>query len=156
MTNEEKIGDLMNKFNNLEIFVNHTIGLYFSPAKHETEFYNILLNGTVVGFGQKMKILANMENIENKLLSMLTDLMSIRNAVAHNNPYMKSLDSERNFDAPIFQPVPKKYFIKHINVMNSSGKIKTKDFEEEYDKFNNLLDEVIPTLQKFNLALATN
>jgi len=138
----------------LEILINHSIGLYFSPTKHETEFYKILLNGTVVGFGQKMKILANMEGFENKLLSMLTDLMSIRNAVAHNNPYIKGHDNERNYDAPLFEPVPKKYFLKHLDVMNSSGKIKTKEFEEEYEKFNNLLEQVIPTLQKFNLVLA--
>lgn len=149
MTNEEKIGDLINKYNNLELLINHIITNYFSPAKNEKDFHEILLNGTVIGMGQKIKILANMEGFnKNKSIHNLGDILRIRNAVVHNNPYV-IIDPNMNPS----EQISYKHTMRKLDVMNSSGKIKTKDFDDEYVRFNELLDSVVPNIQKYNLSI---
>ncbi|WP_029038033.1 hypothetical protein [Salinimicrobium xinjiangense] len=149
MTDEEKIGDLINKYNNLELLINHVISNYFSPNKNEKDFHEILLNGTVIGMGQKIKILANMTGFDNnKSIHNLGEILRIRNAVVHNNPYV-IIDPNMNPD----EHISYKHMQRKLDVMNSSGKIKTKDFDEEYLRFNELLDSVVPNIQKFNLSI---
>ena len=71
LTNEERIGDLVSKYNDLELLINHVITQYFSPSKNENDFHKILLNGTIIGMGQKIKILANMEDFDNEYITLL-------------------------------------------------------------------------------------
>jgi hypothetical protein len=81
---------------------------------------------------------------------LLTELSSIRNAVAHNNPYLQ-VDPKMNLS----EQISYKHILHKIDVMNSSGKIKTKDFDEEYNRFNKLLDKVVPAIQRYILHLHT-
>lgn len=150
LTNEEKIGDLVNRYNDLELLINHVIAQYFSPSKNERDFHKILLNGTVIGMGQKIKILANLEDFDSdKSIYSLGEILRIRNAVVHNNPYVY-IDPKRNIDKEGFNYK----IVRHIDVMNSSGQIKTKDFDAEYTRFMELIDFVVPYIQNYNLSKA--
>ncbi len=150
LNNEEKIGNLVNKYNDLELLINHVISQYFSPSKNERDFHKILLNGTVIGMGQKIKILANMENFDSdKSIHSLGEISRIRNAVVHNNPYVY-IDPKKNIDKEGFNHK----IVRQIDVMNSSGKIKTKNFDDEYSRFMELIEFVVPYIQSYNLSKA--
>lgn len=78
-----------------------------------------------------------MIGFDRKRVESLRRLMSIRNGIAHNNAFV-SIKISENVEGEI----------QHIDtnnaiyVMNSSGQIKAKDFDEEYREFENLLTDI--------------
>jgi len=151
-TTEEKVSDLVKVFNEFELLLNYVIVQYFRPTKNEKDFYKILLNGTVIGMGQKIKILANMDGFnKDKSLHKLGEILRIRNAVVHNNPFLYVNPGDHLKEDCFNEKIQMK-----IEVMNSSGQIKTKDFEEEYQRFNKLIEFVVPYIQNYNISAILN
>ena len=81
-------------------------------------------------------------------LTVAYEILRIRNAVVHNNPFLY-IDTEDHLKEDCFN---EKIQMK-IEVMNSSGQIKTKDFEEEYQRFNKLIEFIVPYIQNYNISV---
>lgn len=131
------VGELLKRYNSFERKINDLISDYYSPSKNTKDFKKIVLNSSILGMGQKAKILANMTDFDRKRVEKLRRLMSIRNGIAHNNPSVLIQIIENENDE--IQQIDTN---NSILVMNSSGEIKTKDFDEEYREFKNLISDI--------------
>lgn len=131
------VGELLKRYNSFEEKINDLISDYYSPSKNIEEFKKIVLNSSILGMGQKAKILANMTDFDRKQIEKLRKLMSIRNGIAHNNAFV-SIKVFENENDEIQRIVTNNAIL----VMNSSGEIKAKDFDEEYREFENLMSDI--------------
>ena len=141
--NKRKIGDVIYRYNSVEKYLNDILLAYFKPQKNRVDFNQILLNGSVIGFGQKVKIISNLINLDKKTSESLRRIMSIRNGVAHNIIFNEAPSiMEIDFSKPV-----------KLNVMNSSGQLKNKILVDEIQAFYEELNFVVPRLMQKIKAL---
>lgn len=133
----KRIGDMLSQFYSLELRINQLITNFFKPEKH-TEFFNIMLNTSVTSYGAKVKILPNLVDIDKKVITHLQELGRIRNGVAHVAPYLGFKKSDEEFESDSL--------IIKLEIMQGNGKIIEKDFWELSERFNELLDFVVPVI----------
>lgn len=131
---QTRIGQMLNQFYNFEGMLNELITSYFKPEKN-AEFRNYLMNTSITPFGSKVKLLPNIMKFEKKEIEMMRELGSIRNGIAHSTTHflIDSVSNNKKIDSK-------------ITVMNSSGKLVTKDFWQQSERFDEILDKVVPVV----------
>ncbi len=120
------VSNIIQMFNYFDITVNKLLTRYFNPQNRADDFERIFLNSSIVSIGQKIKVLNNLKNFDSKIISQCQRISSVRNGVAHSSPHEMYHLTEKLTKAE------RRYV---IDVMNSSGVIKTKNFETEYEEF---------------------
>ena len=81
-----------------------------------------------------------MENFDSKIISLCQRNSSIRNGVAHSSPHRQYILSNKLKNSEL-------RFV--IEVMNSSGVIKTKNLDTEYDDFLENHRKIIEYLKRY-------
>ena len=155
------VGLILHHFNAVEENINEIITLYFNPDKRET-FMKIFLNGNIVGFGQKVKFLSNIEGFDKKIISFggkynwvvstIRDLAALRNGFAHVNcsPTILIDFGPITKDTKKDDIEVKKLSAKcKLHVMNAQGVLQPKDIFEEFEKFFNLHSQIKDYLQQY-------
>lgn len=117
----------------IEYSIDEIITNYYEP-KQKDKFKMIMLNSSILDFGSKCKILRNIERVKRKTIENIRELASIRNAFAH----AKIIDNitiivDKENDITSIRSITSK-----IDVMNSNGKISSKDAYEYLCKFLDL------------------
>lgn len=117
----------------IEYSIDEIIANYYEP-KQKDKFKRIMLNSSILDFGSKCKILCNIERVKSKTIENIRKLASIRNSFAH----AKIIDNvtiivDKENDSTSIDSITSK-----IDVMNSNGKIISKDAYEHLCKFLDL------------------
>ena len=117
----------------IEYLINKIIADYYGP-KQKDEFKRIILNSSILDFGSKCKILCNIENVKSKTIENIRKLASIRNSFVHAEIIDNiTIIFDKENDSTSIGPITSK-----IDVMNSSGKITSKDAYEYLCEFLDL------------------
>lgn len=122
-------GKIINDLIDIEDKINCVIAIYFKP-NNLNEFKEIMLNSSIISFGQKVKIINNITGIEKNVTGKISELSSIRNGIAHvriENTLELGLESR---------------VVTELKVMNSSGILKTKNFTDLVKKYSELSNQV--------------
>lgn len=131
---------IINNYNALEADISKFLLKYFSPQKNEAIFENVLLSSAIVGMGHKIKILNNIDDFDPKIISDLRNLNSIRNGIAHNI-------TSGGISIP-------DYSVSYqFKMLNSQGKLVTKDFEKEFENFQGLYSKISKYVKSFSESL---
>ena len=139
------------RFNSSDTELNRIISEYFYPKNHKEHFARVLLNTSIISFGQKIKLVANFEKFDTSWLKSLHALNKIRNGFAHSNSYPVFTLETRGVNKPI-----KAEHANKIDIMNSNGIIKSEDFDEQLQIFKDLFIELTSTLKAYRKKLAVN
>jgi hypothetical protein len=128
----------------IEHSVNEIIVEYFAP-RDKVSFKKIVLNSSILDFGSKCKILSNIEHIKKSTIENIRELSSIRNAFAHAEiiDNIAIILDRKNGNTRIGS------ITSEIDVMNSSGKISSKDAHEYRCKFLDLYNAAKKELIEF-------
>lgn len=143
---EELIGWVIDRLNLVERHIDTIIINHIQP-KEEVFFRNTILNTSILGFGSKVKVLANLE-APKTLISDLKLFLSIRNAFAHSRissafkMTIKSSPGERSIVSSIADG-------SIIYVMEPNGKLKKQDVHEYVTKYLGLYYKIIENLGEF-------
>lgn len=136
---EEAKGWVIGSFRQIELRVDRIIGEFFSP-KESRLFETVVLNSAVIDIGGKCKILSNIPHVEKSTIEKIRKLASIRNGFAHadtiNHVTINVNTSGETHNTSIASITTK------INVMNSAGKIISKDALEYLKEFHDLYNEL--------------
>lgn len=124
----------------IEYKINEKILEFFKPKEKEL-FSKIVLNSSVLDIGSKLKILINLGSVDPKTIEKIRRLSAIRNGFAHAaisskvtiKIIMDENGKEKNIDV-------KEHNM--IEVMNSSGKLISKNAMEYLIEFLNLNNEI--------------
>jgi hypothetical protein len=111
-------GQIISDFIWIEHKLNDVIIKKIQPS--DTKFFkDIVLNSSILGIGQKIKIINNVDGIkDSSLVSLIRDMNNIRNGLAHAN-FNYTLAVQKNQVAKT-----------EIITMNSEGIIKRKNVDE--------------------------
>ena len=137
---DELRGWIIDRIYQIETSIDRIICEYYKPNQKK-EFEKIILNSSIISLGGKVKILANISAFDKKVISKIQKIISIRNAFAHL-PTFRSVIINGDKD------LMKKFNVTEITeslkmeVMNSSGQLKTKDLSELRSEFYNLNQEI--------------
>ncbi|WP_303316869.1 hypothetical protein Q4Q34_08675 [Flavivirga abyssicola] len=151
---EEARGFTIERLYEIEIIIDDII-LNFFKSKNSWEFKKIILNGNILDFGKKIKILSGLEIINNKLADKLRRISSIRNSCAH---------AEINIvhELKIFSDDASKeereanYSKKRLDVMKSNGKIEEKLLIELLIEFSQFYIELKDNLFSIRFKQSSN
>lgn len=138
---EEIRGWIIDEMYNVESQINVLIRDYFNPEK-KSEFNKIILNSSIISIGGKLKILRNIKSFDNKMIDKIQKLSLIRNAFAHlpviqNFHVVIKRDKNLNFkDSEVIKASSQ------IEIMNSSGELKSKNAQELINEFFQLNTEI--------------
>lgn len=135
---EEARGWTIDRLLQIEDRINSKIIEYFKPS-NTGEFTRIVLNSSILDLGGKLKILRNI-GVSDKLIDKIRILVSIRNGFAH-------CPIKQEISVNVEHKLEKVHTsITNINttieVMNSGGKIITKNAFEYLLEFYQLNDEI--------------
>lgn len=132
---EEIRGSIIDHMNTIETNLNIIICDFIKPVNKDG-FNKIILNSSIISLGAKLKILRNIESFDNKIITQIQQLSSIRNAFAHVE-ILERLKLKKNGTKYDFERLPDV-----MDVMNSSGEIKRKKTREEASKFFTLSESI--------------
>ncbi|WP_289063334.1 hypothetical protein [uncultured Zobellia sp.] len=79
---EELRGSIIDHMNTIETNLNIIICGFIKPVNKDG-FNKIILNSSIISLGGKLKILRNIDTFDNKIISQIQQVSSIRNAFAH-------------------------------------------------------------------------
>lgn len=116
--------------NQFEYYCSLILLSYFEPKKEkEYDFVKVLMNGSIIGFGAKVKLLRSLSIIDEDEFSQLMQLANIRNGFAHSLHFETiTEDSEKEkTDALKLQH--------SLEILNSKGEIEFKNMKEWFDIF---------------------
>jgi hypothetical protein len=130
---QEARGWVVERLNYIEERINIIISAYFKPEKWN-EFVTIVMNNSIIGFGAKLKILRNITGFDIKIIEDLRKLSAIRNGFAH---VVDDTIYEYEEQAKTFKDI---YDV--IEVMDSSGLIKQKEFRAYLTEFDSLFIKI--------------
>ncbi len=101
---------------------------YFEPNENKKgQFFQVLMNGSIIGFGSKVKVMRSLSIIDEDEFSRLMQLANIRNGFAHALHY-ESIESKNQEDSVIE--------IQHsLNILNNKGEIEVKNMKEWFEIF---------------------
>ena len=136
VTAEKENSIITNNFNALEHTIGKLILKYFSPQKNSDVFENVVLSSAIIGMGSKIKILNNIDGFDFNKIEDIRKLNSIRNGTAHN--ILGSI---------IHTSTGKVTY--NFKMLNSQGKLVTKNFKNEYDNFRELYSRVSIYIEEF-------
>jgi hypothetical protein len=114
--------------NQFEYYCSCILLSYFSPKEDkEYDFMKVLMNGSVIGFGAKVKVLRSLSIIDEDEFSKLMQLANIRNGFAH------SLHFETLTEDCIKEEALK---LQHsLEILNNKGEIELKNMKEWFEIF---------------------
>jgi hypothetical protein len=133
-------GWIIDRFYQIEVSIDRIICEFYQPKK-DKEFKKVILNSSIISFGGKIKILANIPYIETKIIEKIRRLSSIRNAFAH-------LPIHSHYELKMHKNKEGHHEISDINerlklyVMKSNGRIKTADLSDLREEFYSLSNQV--------------
>lgn len=134
-------GEIINKAIIIEKLIDKILLNYFKP-KNELLFISHILNSSVMHYGGKLKVLYGIINthenieIENSKLESLRRISSIRNSFAHTN-----IEDEYDIHFNDIEDDPFWIIKDSIEIMNSAGKIDSKDPQIITGEFNKLFNK---------------
>lgn len=147
---EEARGWVLDQANRIDYEISKIILRHLKVPKEREHFANtVLLNTSVLPSGGKIKILANIiKNEENneykKLIEDLKNLFAIRNGFAHcilqTQIDIKLKKNGEDGSSNVYEI---------IQVMNSSGQLKSEKYDKYLDDFFTLNDKTKKTLRSF-------
>ncbi len=130
-------GQIISDFIVIERRLNEVIIAKIQPADKEF-FKNIVLNSSILGIGQKIKILNNIDNIDSSIIKPIREMNSIRNGFAHVN-FSHTLSVGKNNAGAKTE----------IVIMNAEGKLKRKNADELIDTYVELSNKVHSLLDSY-------
>jgi|688.fasta_scaffold697550_1 hypothetical protein len=134
---EEAVGWIVSRLNLVESDVVEIICNYYKPSYNQ-HFREILLNNSILGFGAKLKVLRNIPGFKSAIVDKMATLSAIRNGFAHVLPTQNVKIVVRPGDR-----TPTNIRVHSaINVMNSNGKVKSKEYIEYLLEFQMLYNEI--------------
>lgn len=119
--------------NQFEYYCTLILLAYFEPKKGtESDFIQILLNGSIVGFGGKVRILRSLSIIDEDEFSRLMQLANIRNGFAHSL-HFETIEEGDDTEST--------YRLQHsLEILNNKGEIELKNMKEWFDLFMDKAD----------------
>ena len=136
----EARGWTIDRLQQIEYRINEKIIEFFKPKKIEP-FKKIVLNSSVLDIGSKLKILSNIGSVDSKTIEKIRKLSSIRNGFAHAvisqnvTLFIKTHEDGKQETVDV-----KEHSI--IEVMNSQGKLISKNAMEYLTEFLELNNEI--------------
>lgn len=134
---EELRGHMINRIYQIESKLNFIISDYYEP-KNKSEFNSVLLNSAIISFGGKIKILANLDKFDNKVIDKIRKISSIRNAFAHlpiSEEIHLQVTNDKNGQVENIEIAK---MTSNITIMTPSGKLKTHNALELANEFKSL------------------
>ena len=128
-------GDVMEKHNFIEGHMSFVMSNHFNP-KDKGNFISILMNSSIIGFGNKIKVLRGLKYINGKQGQKLYELASIRNAFAHQD-LASIVENEDNGNEE------KEIVNFKLPILHQSGSIENLDPFEHYRKYIELYNECL-------------
>jgi len=134
-------GEIINKAIIIEKLIDNILLIYFKP-ENELLFISHILNSSVMHYGGKLKVLYGIINnhndirINNSEFENLRRLSSIRNSFAHTN-----IEDEYDIHFNNIEDDPFWIIKDSIEIMNSAGKIDSKEPLGIYNDFNKLFNK---------------
>lgn len=145
---EEIRGWIIDRMYQIESKIDYVISEHFKPEKKEA-FEKIILNSSIISFGGKLKVLRNVTSFDPKIIDKIQKISTIRNAFAHLptteliNITITEKKSEDTNSVRIDVTT-------QMEIMNSSGQLKTKKTTELIDEFFVLNTEIRKYLDSYN------
>lgn len=136
----EARGWTIDRLQQIEYRIDEKIIDFFKPEKVEL-FKKILLNSVVLDIGSKLKILSNINSVDTKTIEKIRRLSSIRNGFAHaliSESLTINIETNENDKQETVNV--KEHSI--IKVMNSQGKLVSKNAMEYLTEFLELNNEI--------------
>jgi hypothetical protein len=137
---EEVRGWVINEMCKIENEIDQIIIKHFEP-KNTTDFKKILLNSSILAVGAKTKILSSIPDINKNFISNIQKISSIRNAFAHQPIRKAALINVESLDEGT-KKIKSWEVNAQLEVMNSSGTIKTRKVKDLCEEFLNLNSEI--------------
>ena len=116
--------------NHFEYYCSLILLSYFEPSKDkEYDFLKVLMNGSIIGFGAKVKLLRSLLIIDEDEFSQLMQLANIRNGFAHSLHFETyTEDSEKEKEETLK--------LQHsLEILNNKGEIELKNMKEWFEVF---------------------
>jgi hypothetical protein len=142
---EEARGWIIDRLNQIEYVIDDLITKHFQPS-NTNDFQRIILNTSIISIGGKLKILRSIKAVDNKTIDGISKLSSIRNAFAHA-PVITNITIEVDETEGGGSEISS--ICDNIEVMTSSGEIKTKNAREYLEEFWELNKEIRKSLAAF-------
>jgi hypothetical protein len=148
---EEIRGWTIDRMYQIEAKIDFIISLYFNPEKKH-EFEKIVLNSSIISMGGKLKILRNIKSVDKKIIPKIQKISAIRNAFAHL-PTIDHIeihiinDENGNFLKSEIGKISS-----NMEVMNSSGELKTSSTTSLINEFYILNKEISDYLNNYNYS----
>jgi len=130
----------------IEKKIDGVISDYFKPEK-KNDFDRVILNSSIISMGAKAKILRNIESFDKNIITKIQKMVSIRNAFAHL-PITEDLTLSVT-ENKIGEVSTEITVISRMEIMTSSGEIKTRNSKELALDFLHLNTEIRDYLCKF-------
>ncbi len=142
---EEIVGAVVDRQNQMEEKISTYIANYINPSDRAF-FTSIIMNSSITSFGAKVKILSNM-GVDKKLIEKLRMFLSIRNGFGHSvlgNQMKMTMTTKKGKATSVNTEIQGS----KIMVMNSSGKLVSKNTIEYFKKYIELHNEINNELKK--------
>ncbi|RNL87187.1 hypothetical protein ED312_10260 [Sinomicrobium pectinilyticum] len=117
--------------NQFEYYCSLILLSYFEPKKDkEYDFVKVLLNGSIIGFGGKVKLLRSLSIIDEDEFSRLMQLANIRNGFAHSL-HFETLNEDNNMENGEITTK-----LQHsLEILSNKGEIELKNMKEWFEIF---------------------
>ncbi|WP_228851448.1 hypothetical protein [Aegicerativicinus sediminis] len=137
-------GHIIEQFLNVEDLIDDLILDFVKPSKPDT-FKKVFLNSSIVTIGAKVKIIANY-GVDNKILDKIRRLTNIRNGFSHSRIHgnIRIILGEVNSDKSREITTEAESV---ISVMNSNGKLETKNAHDLLQEFIDTKNELVVLLK---------
>jgi hypothetical protein len=138
--------------NLFEYYISLILLSYFEPQKEkEYDFLKVLLNGSIIGFGDKIKVMRSLSIIDENEFSQLMQLANIRNGFAHSLHFetLKEDDCKENGESV-------KRIQHSLEILNNKGEIEMKNMKEWFDIFMDKSDYFLHWLPEIHNDLRSN
>lgn len=116
--------------NQFEYYCSLILLSYFEPQKDkEYDFLKVLMNGSIIGFGGKVKLLRSLSIIDEDEFSRLMQLANIRNGFAHSLHFETLTEDSRTENVETIK-------LQHsLEILNNKGEIELKNMKEWFEVF---------------------
>ncbi|MCZ2482028.1 hypothetical protein G9H64_03575 [Aquirufa nivalisilvae] len=135
-------GWIIEQFCKIEFQINQIIINHIKPVNCE-DFERIILNSSILSFGNKIKILKNVKDFDQKTIGKLQKAASIRNIFAHASIYESiEIDFDEEYNINNIDVSCK------IDIMTSDEKISSQNVVKKLDEYYDLTNSIIEDLSK--------
>ena len=129
--------------NQFEYYCSHILLSYFSPKEDKKfDFIKVLMNGSIIGFGAKVKVLRSLSIIDEDEFSQLMQLANIRNGFAHSLHFETLTEDYGREKGETLK-------LQHsLEILNNKGEIELKNMKEWFEIFMDKSDYFLFWLPK--------